>query len=312
VHILSFGEILWDIINGKPYIGGAPFNLAAHLAKMGSKSALISSVGKDNLGRKALKEAKRRGVDSTFIKVHPYLSTGTVEVEIDLDGHPDYQIKENVAWDNIILDQNLIDSLKKIKWEVFCFGTLAQRNKENRKILNHILSFLKPHHIFYDVNLRQNYYQKEWIEKSLFQSSIVKLNNREALIISELLFNQKLKQREFLRNLVQEYGLSIVCITHSKNGSSVYYDGHLEKIPAINGPVADTVGAGDSFSAGFLFSYLHGSSVYEAAEFAEMVGNFVVSQSGAVPKYPQWLEKEIKNLIKRSKSRSLEREIIIY
>lgn len=300
-----FGEVLWDIIDSKSYIGGAPFNLAAYLTKMGVKSTPISSVGKDDLGRKALKEAKKRGIDSTFIKVHPHLPTGIVEVGIDEDGNPDYQIKENVAWDNIILDQNLIDSLKKTEWEVFCFGTLAQRTKENREILNRILFSIKPHHIFYDVNLRQNYYQKEWIEKSLCQSSIVKLNNREALILSELLFNQKLKQREFFENLVQEYNLSIVCITHGKNGSLVYHDGHLEKISAINGPVADTVGAGDSFSAGFLFSYLHGSSVYEAAEFAEMVGNFVVSQSGAVPKYPQWLEKEIKNLIKE---RSLRRE----
>ena len=307
MHILSFGEILWDIINGKSYIGGAPFNLAAHLAKMGCKSALISSVGQDNLGRKALKEAKRRGIDSTFIKVHPHLPTGTVEVSLDEDGHTDYQIKENVAWDNIILDQDLIDSFRKTKWEVFCFGTLAQRTKENREILNSILfSIKKPHHIFYDVNLRQDYYHKEWIEKSLCQSSIVKLNNREALILSELLFNQKLKQREFFENLVQKYNLSIVCVTHGKNGTSIYHDGNLEKIPAINGPVADTVGAGDSFSAGFLFSYLHGSSVYEAAEFAEMVGNFVVSQSGAVPKYPRWLEKEIKNLIKE---RSLRRKI---
>ncbi|MEA1940104.1 MAG: carbohydrate kinase [Candidatus Caldatribacteriota bacterium] len=293
---LSFGEILWDIINDKPYIGGAPFNLAAHLARMGCESTLISSVGKDNLGQRALKEAKKRGIDPALIAVHPDLPTGTVDVSLDKNGHPTYQINENVAWDNIVLNRDLINNLSKTKWEIFCFGTLAQRTRENRKILNNILLSIKPRHIFYDVNLRQNYYRKEWIEKSLCQSSIVKLNNREALVLSELLFNQKLKQKDFFEALIQKYDLSIVCITHGKDGASTYHDGLLEKIPGINGPVSDTVGAGDSFSAGFLFSYLCGSSVYEAAEFAEMVGNFVVSQSGAVPKYPKWLEKEIENL----------------
>ena len=293
---LLYGEILWDIIDSKPYIGGAPFNLAAHLSKMGINSTLVSSVGKDALGKRALKEAKKRGINSTFIKVHPDLPTGIVKVSLDGAGHPTYTINENVAWDNIILDQDLMDGLGKNGWEVFCFGTLAQRTKENREILTQIISQAHPHHIFYDVNLRQNYYQKEWIEKSLCQSSIVKLNDRETLIVSELLFGETLKQENFIQRICQEYDLSIICITHGKNGSSIYYDGKLEKVAGINGPVADTVGGGDSYSAGFLFSYLCGTSIYEAAEFAEMVGNFVVSQSGAVPKYPKWLEKEIENL----------------
>jgi len=296
VKALFFGEILWDIIENKPYIGGAPFNLAAHMTKMGLKSTLISSVGKDALGRKALKEAEKRGINSSFIRVHPHLPTGIVEVSLDERGHPTYLIKENVAWDNIVLNQGLIDNLIKDKWEIFCFGTLAQRTKENREVLSQIISWVRPHHIFYDLNLRQNYYKKEWIEKSLCQSSMVKLNDREVLIVSELLFGETLKQENFIQRICQEYDLSIICITHGKNGSSIYYDGKLEKVAGINGPVADTVGGGDSYSAGFLFSYLCGTSIYEAAEFAEMVGNFVVSQSGAVPKYPKWLEKEIENL----------------
>ena len=293
---LLFGEILWDIIDSKPYIGGAPFNLAAHLAKMGLESTLISSVGKDALGRKALKEVEKRGLNSSFIRIHPHLPTGIVEVNLDEKGHPAYMIKENVAWDNIILDQDLVDSITKTKWEIFCFGTLAQRTKENQKILNQIIPKIKPNPIFYDVNLRQNYYEKDWIEKSLLQSTITKLNDQEALVLSKLLFDQKFKQKDFVETLAQEYDLSIVCITHGKNGSSIYCDGKLEKVSGINGPVADTVGGGDSYSAGFLFSYLCDNSVYKAAELAEKVGNFVVSQSGAVPKYPKWLEKEIKNM----------------
>ena len=137
---LFFGEILWDVIENKPYIGGAPFNLAAHMTKMGFKSTLISSVGKDALGRKALKEAEKRGINSSFIRVHPDLPTGIVEVSLDERGHPTYLIKENVAWDNIVLNQDLIDNLTKDKWEIFCFGTLAQRTKENREVLSQIIS----------------------------------------------------------------------------------------------------------------------------------------------------------------------------
>jgi len=301
VKALLFGEILWDIINSKPYIGGAPFNLAAHLAKMGLQSTLISSVGNDTLGRKALKEAEKRGINSSFITTHPDLPTGSVEVNLDEKGHPAYLIKENVAWDNIILNQDLAADSTKNRWEVFCFGTLAQRSRENREMLGQIISWVRPNQIFYDVNLRQNYYRKEWIEKSLCQCSIVKLNDREALVISELLFGQTLKQENLVELICQEYHPSIVCITHGKNGSSIYYNGKLEKVAGINGPVADTVGGGDSYSAGFLFSYLCGSSLYEAAEFAEIIGNFVVSQSGAVPEYPEWLEKEIENLKRRIK-----------
>jgi len=302
MNTLSFGEILWDIINGHSYIGGAPFNLAVHLAKMGCRSTLISSVGKDKLGKRALEEALQRQVNTEFIQCHPFLPTGVVNVKLDSKGHPAYRIIENVAWDHIELNKNSIFNLSKINWEIFCFGTLAQRTPENRKMLNHLLFSIKPRHVFYDVNLRQHYYRKEWVEKSLCQSTIVKLNDREASMLSELLFQQKLKQKDFIKNLAEKYDLSIVCVTHGKEGVSIYHQDSLERVPGINGPVTDTVGAGDGFSAAFLFSYLCGSSIFESAEFGEIVANFVVSQSGAVPKYPKWLEKEINNLHRIKKS----------
>ena len=296
MRVLSFGEILWDIIGGRAHIGGAPFNLAVHLAKMGLESTLISSVGKDDLGRKAVEEAEKRCVDSTFIRLHTDLPTGTVDVKLSEKGHPTYVIRENTAWDDITLDQDLIDTLVKTQWEVFCFGTLAQRTKTNREILNEILSRIHSREVFYDVNLRQNYYKKDWVEKSLSQTSIVKLNDDEALILSELLFHQVFEQKVFAEAISKEYDLSIVCITRGENGSAIYHDGRLDELPGIQVQVADTVGAGDSFSAGFLFSYLCGSSPYDAAEFAGMVGSFVASQSGAVPEYSERLKQEINSI----------------
>ena len=298
MHILSFGEILWDIIKGKEFIGGAPFNLTVHLAKMGCKTSFISAVGSDSLGQKALEKALEYGIDTKFIKSHPHLPTGIVKVNLDSWGHPTFQIIENVAWDYIALSENAVRDLCKVKWDAFCFGTLAQRSSANREILYQLLVSIKPRHVFYDVNLRQNFYRKEWIEKSLCLSTIVKLNDHEATILSELLFSQNFKQKEFIEHFTKKYDLSIVCITHGKNGASVYHQNNLKKIPGINGPVVDSVGAGDGFSAGFLFAFLNGSDVYEAAEFAEIIGNFTVSKAGAIPEYPLWLKKEIKNIIK--------------
>jgi len=299
INVLSFGEILWDMIDGKKFIGGAPFNLTAHLARMGCKATIISAVGQDSLGEKALLKAGKIGIDLSYIQVHSHLPTGTVRVDLNAWGHPTFQIIEDVAWDHIELNKNSIHDLSKSKWDIFCFGTLSQRSDENREVLYQLLRSIKAKHVFYDVNLRQNFFRKSWIEKSLCFSTIVKLNDQEADILSELLFSQKLKQKEFIIKLVKKYDVSITCITHGKNGSSIFYNNLLKKIPGINSPVIDTVGAGDGFSAGFLFAYLCGSSVFGAAEFAEMVGNFIVSKTGALPLYPLWLKKEIQNFKKR-------------
>src|SRR3989339_467406 len=132
---LVFGEILWDVINGNEYIGGAAFNLAAHMSKMGVVSSLVSSVGKDDLGGRALNKAVEIGLDTRYITVQEGLSTGTVDVTVGKEGHPDYVIHENTAWDNIILDRDRLDKITASGWDVFCFGTLAQRTESNRKQL---------------------------------------------------------------------------------------------------------------------------------------------------------------------------------
>lgn len=296
MKVLSFGELLWDIIGGKPYIGGAPFNLACHLAKMGAQSALISMVGSDRLGRKALRIAKKFGLNTEYIASNLNLPTGTVEVFLDRLGHPGYTIHNGVAWDEIILEKELKDNMLKETWDAFCFGTLVQRSKVNRNLLYELLSHLSCREIYYDVNLRQNFYQREWIERSLNFSTITKLNEEEATILSELLFDKIYSKEYFFKTLFYKYNLKLLCLTLGEKGS-IFYDGYnFCSIPGVKVKVKDTVGAGDSYGAAFLFSFLSGASARESAEFANQIGAFVASYTGAIPEYSAKLKEKIKIL----------------
>ncbi len=294
---ISFGEILWDIIENKAHIGGAPFNLTAHMAKMGGMSSyIISALGDDDLGHQAIDKVKLFNMNDSFISVLKDYPTGTVDVELTGDGMPTYIIHEKTAWDNITLSKEQLKELSSDKWDVFCFGTLAQRTDSNRKLLFDILENISAKHIFYDVNLRQEYYHKDWIEASLNKSTIVKVNDEEAVFLSKQLFCKKLSEKDFAEKLCSKYNIKLVCITRGGEGVAVYHDSNFHEIPSIKVKVADTVGAGDSFSAGFLFAYLSGKTPEEAANFAVKVGGFVASSYGAIPKYSEKLMIEIENI----------------
>ena len=257
---ISFGEILWDIIENKAHVGGAPFNLTAHLAKMGMSSYIISALGDDDLGYQAMDKVKSFNMNNSFISVLKNHPTGTVDVELTGAGIPTYIIHENTAWDNIILSKEKSKELFTKNWDVFCFGTLAQRTESNRKLLFDILENISVKHIFYDVNLRQEYYNKEWIETSLNKTTILKVNDEEAVFLSKQLFDKILTEKQFVVELSKKYSINLVCITRGSEGVAVYHNGQFDEIPSVKVKVADTVGAGDSFSAGFLFAYLSGKS----------------------------------------------------
>ncbi len=306
IKALTFGEILFDIINGSAHLGGAPLNLAAHLAKLGktregkhggergikseAKPAVISAVGKDELGDKLLNEAEKLRIDTSYISIDERRPTGTVTVELKEEGIPNFTIHENIAWDAITIDAEKTDALAAEEWDVFCFGTLAQRSEANRNTLQRLLSVIRAKHLFYDVNLRPGFYEKEWIEVSLAFADIVKMNSEEAAIISGLLFDKNNAGEELCRLLAEKYpSISIVCITKGAGGAAVYHTENncsaYKEVKTTSIEVADTVGAGDAFSAGFLYAYFSGSSVSEAASFACALGTYVASKAGSVPEY---------------------------
>ena len=291
---LTFGEALFDIIEGTAHLGGAPLNLAAHLAKLGAKPAVLTAVGRDELGKILLYRAKEMGVDTSYILIDDKRPTGTVTVKLEDEGIPIFTINEGVAWDAITLDERRFEALAAEDWDVFCFGTLAQRSKENRKTLKRLLSEIKAKHFFYDVNLRTGFYRKEWILSSLEHSTILKMNEEEAAQISDMLFGTKYACKALCCLLTERYpGISVICITKGPEGAAVYQDGVYEEIKTTPVEVADTVGAGDAFSAGFLYTYLSGHGVSKAASIACILGTYVASKPGAVPEYSEELITEL-------------------
>ncbi len=292
---LSFGELLWDIIDGTPYIGGAPFNLAAHLAQMGADVSMITAVGEDELGKRALNAASGYGVRTDYIRSLRDKPTGTVDVFLDKKGIPDYTIHQNVAWDDISLDADDLERINSGQWDVLCFGTLAQRGAGNRALLGRIVPAAGPRHIFYDVNLRQSFYDKAWIETSLDYSTIVKLNEEEAEALSGLLFGEPESTRDFAVGLAEAFALEVVLVTRGPEGALVYDGEDFAVSPTQDVEVVDTVGAGDSFSAGFLFAYLSGNDAFAAANTAAAVADYVVSKHGAVPDYSTALEELLRS-----------------
>jgi fructokinase len=292
VKILSFGEILWDIIDGEKHLGGAPFNLAAHLAVLGAESALISAIGNDRLGAEALARAKSSGIDCAMIKTDDSHITGKVLVSLDSKGIPSYDIVENTAYDFIDQHEVIFRNIDKTSYDVFCFGSLAQRSPVSRSTLEEILKTVKCRNVFYDVNLRQSYYSTEILKKSLSYSSILKLNDEEIAGVSQSVFGVNLAEEPCIRRLFNEFPLKIVCITKGPNGCTIHSAEGRTDSPGVPVKVVDTVGAGDSFSAAFLVKYCKGESLEGCAKFANRIAAFVASKKGAIPNSPEEIRAE--------------------
>ena len=283
MNVLAFGEILWDIIEGKPYIGGAPFNFAAHVVKNKGAAAILSAVGSDDLGKQAVGEAARLGVDTSLIQVHNTRPTGTVDVFLK-DGQPDYTIHESVAFDDIVVED--ISVIGRKNFDVFYFGSLAQRETRSRLTLDYILNHFQFRHIFYDINIRKTYYSPTIIRKSLEKATIFKINDHESHLVSELFYGSILELDEFSRRISEDFNVPLVIITAAEKGCFIRSGSTFDHVPAVPVTVADAVGAGDAFSAAFISQLFSGSDHLTAARHANAVGAFVASQRGAIPEYP--------------------------
>lgn len=282
MNVLAFGEILWDIIEGEHHLGGAPFNFAAHVVKCGGKSSIISAVGTDQLGQQAIEQASALGVDVSLVASLPDKPTGTVDVFLK-SGQPDYTIHEGVAFDSIPLpNANLI---KSNSYDVFYFGSLAQRGPASRETLKWMLDNLKFKIIFYDINIRKDYFSKEIVENSLRHCTVFKINDAEAQTISDLFYNTTLSLEAFARKIATDFNIEVVIITAAEKGCYLLKDNVYSHVPGEVVKVVDAVGAGDSFSAAFMKSYFTDSDEKKAAKIANRVGGFVASSRGAIPSY---------------------------
>ena len=289
-YVVGLGEALWDVLPEGKKLGGAPANFAFHAAQFGRRAIAVSAVGEDNLGTETLEEFKKKNLNVLMPRV-PY-ATGTVQVTVDEQGIPTYDIKENVAWDNIPFTPE-IESVAK-QCEAVCWGSLAQRNVVSRQTIQKFLDAMPSDgnrlRIF-DINLRQNFYTPEVIQDSLQRCNILKINDEELVTISRLFGYPGLDIRNKCWLILGKYNLRMLVLTCGVNGSYVFTPGHVSYQPTPKVEVADTVGAGDSFTGSFCASLLRGRSVAEAHEIAVRVSAYVCTQKGAMPRLPEELTK---------------------
>lgn len=283
--VVGMGEALWDVLPEGKKIGGAPANFAYHVSQFGLPSCVVSAIGDDALGKEIIENFTSKGLDQLIAEV-PY-PTGTVQVEIDQTGIPLYDIKENVAWDNIPYTEHL-DALAK-RTKAVCFGSLAQRNVVSRNTINHFLDTMPKDDdslIVFDVNLRQGFYNKEILCKSMQNCNILKINDEELITVSRMFGYPGIDLQDKCWTLLGKYNLKMLILTCGINGSYVFTPGNVSFQPTPKVEVADTVGAGDSFTAAFIASILKGKSVTEAHSIAVKTSAFVCTQKGAMPILP--------------------------
>jgi fructokinase len=294
MKVLAFGEILWDIIEGKEHLGGAAFNFAAHMAQCGNHAQIISRLGSDHRGNAALSQSLKCGVDVSFIQQDAFYPTGIVDVTLN-DGQPEYVIRPNAAFDYISANP-ILPRLKSDCFDIFYFGSLAQRNVVSEQALYRILSGNDFKHIFYDVNLRKSCYSEKIIKNSLAACTIFKLNKDEVITVSRLLTGYQLSEDAFCSCVKSLYpAIRIIIITASESGCFIY-ESDLQYLPGTPVTVCDAVGSGDAFSASFMHIYAASGDAVMSAKVANQVGAFVATQAGAIPKYSD----EIVNVLKEN------------
>ena len=289
MKILSFGEILFDIIEDEPHLGGAPLNFAAHITQCGGASYILSRVGTDALGNQAIQKIEALGVNTVFIQKDALHATGTVDVILDT-GQPDYFIHENVAYDYIDFDA-LRGEISNHAFDVLYFGTLAQRNKISEHALTKVIAENRFRHVFYDINLRKNSYNRLIIQNSLQHCTILKLNEEELHVVSQMFYQTLLTKEVLVDQLIRDFKIETVVVTAGDKGCHVYQPGTSTFIKAYPVQVIDAIGAGDAFSAAFVVEYLKHGNVEKSGEIASRLGSFVAGSRGAIPAYPPEIKK---------------------
>ncbi len=288
--IVGLGEALWDILPEGAKLGGAPANFAYHASQFGHHAVAVSALGNDALGDQTVAEFDKMGLDYVMPRVaYP---TGTVGVELDAEGIPTYDITADVAWDNMPFTAE-IESVARNSRAV-CFGSLAQRSQVSRETIHRFLDATPDDCLkIFDINLRQNFYTKEIIQASLRRCNILKINDEELVTIGRMFGYPGLDIENKCWLILGKYDLDMLVLTCGTNGSYVFAPGSksFQETPKVE--VADTVGAGDSFTGSFVAAVLAGMPIPEAHRLAVTTSAFVCTQKGAMPKLPDQLIRQV-------------------
>jgi fructokinase len=280
--IVGLGELLWDLFPAGKQLGGAPANFAYITSLLGDIGIPASRVGRDPLGDESLQRLSELGLNPGFVQQDSNYATGIVKVEVDPAGQPKFEILRPVAWDFLEFTPDWQGLAQKA--DAVCFGSLAQRSPQSRTTILSFLHAMRPSAVrIFDVNLRQNFYSRQVLEESLALATLVKLNHEELPKIMDLLGLDLGSEEKCAGRLLSLHDLEMVCVTRGVRGSLlISRDGRSEH-EGFRVRVADTVGAGDAFTAALAHGYLRGASLDEINFTANRVGAWVASESGATP-----------------------------
>jgi fructokinase len=280
--VVGLGEVLWDMFPAGKQLGGAPANFAYISSLLGDRGVVASRVGQDGLGREAIARVKGLGVEASEIQTDPTYATGTVEVTVDSAGQAKFEIKQSVAWD--FLERTLEWGALAKQCDAVCFGSLAQRSPQSRETIE---EFLRTAHksavCVFDVNLRQGFHSPELLASSARFAHILKLNHEELPVVAKLFGYENPDERSVARWLQKKFDLRLVCVTRGARGSLMMSESDEVEYPGFEVKVADTVGAGDAFTAALVHHFLRGASLAAMSEAANQLGSWVASQVGAMP-----------------------------
>ncbi|MFZ0290210.1 MAG: carbohydrate kinase [Candidatus Sulfotelmatobacter sp.] len=280
--IVGLGELLWDLFPAGKQLGGAPANFAYITSLLGDDGIPASRLGEDALGAEAIRRLGELGLSTEFIQKDADHPTGTVKVEVDPSGQPRFEIAESVAWDFFEFTPHWQKLAQQT--DAVCFGSLAQRSDRSGDTIRRFLLGTRPGTVrVFDVNLRQNFYTTQVLAESMKLATVVKLNHEELPKIMRLFKLEDRGEEDSARRLLSSYDLKLVCITRGTNGSLLVSADESTEHPGFKVKVADTVGAGDAFTAALVHGYLRATSLGQINETANRVGAWVASQSGGTP-----------------------------
>ena len=308
MRIVSVGEILWDVIGDNEYLGGAPLNFAAHAQKLGHEVFPLSGVGADARGRKALDRLQSRGMSTEFVQVVPDKPTGTAEVELDMEGKPTFRIVRSVAYDFVDLSDSDLKRIAELEPDWIYLGTLYHMAPNSLASTKKLLKAVPKAKRFYDINLREGHWSLATIEELSALATVTKLSDSEAESLDASVDASEGPGdsiESFCRRWCTRFGCSTMCVTFGERGCAILKGGRFSQTPGYRVTVADTVGAGDAFSAAFVHGLSKGWSAPRIAQCANAVGALVASRSGAIP---EWTIAEAHAIMKQQAGRPLSKE----
>lgn len=283
--IVGIGEVLWDLLPDGRQLGGAPANFTYHATALGADTRLVSRVGRDVLGRETLERLTQLGVSTECVEVDDQLPTGSVGVTVNVDGQPQYEIFENVAWDAIRGEAEARQAV--VAADAVCFGSLAQRSAVSRASIQALVSAAPAAALrIFDINLRQHYHSREVIEQSLSLANVLKVNDAELPRLVEW-FGISGDVRAQIQQLVARFGLRALVLTRGGDGSLLYSNSQWSDRPGAPTTIVDAIGAGDSFTAAMTLGLLKGWDLDRINDHANRLAAFVCSQAGATPSLPE-------------------------